>query len=72
MFTNEFNFDEICITVLDDSGQHEDLIVNVFDDVVYIRQDDEFLGEQILAISPEQWEDLIQAIHSKEGAFRKA
>lgn len=71
MYTNEFNFDEICITILDDTGAHDDLIVNVFDDVVYIRQEDEILGEQTIVISPSQWEDLINAIYTGEGAFKR-
>lgn len=71
MYTNEFNFDEICITVLDDTNAYDDLVVNAFEDVVYIRQHDEILGEQMIVISTSQWEDLINAIHSSEGAFKK-
>jgi hypothetical protein len=71
MFTIEFDFDEVCVTVVDDWSNHEDLIVNSFDDIVFIRQwcveADRFV---VIAISPAQWEDLIASMNSKEGAFQ--
>lgn len=71
MFTVEFEDDEICITVIDDSGNHADLVINSFTDIVYLRQYDEETGvEQCIDISPDMWEELIAAIHSPEGAFR--
>ena len=72
MFSVEFDFDDITITVMDDSGNHSDLIVNSFDDIVYIRQyDEENETESIIDISPNQWEELIHAIHSQEGFFKR-
>ena len=72
MYTVEFDHDEICITVMDDFGTHGDLIVNSFDDLVYIRQyDPETDTDFIIEISPEMWEELISAIHSKEGFFKR-
>ena len=72
MFSVEFEHDEICITVMDDSGNHEDLIVNSFDDLVYIRQYDEELDRVMcIAISPAMWEELITAIDSPEGLFKR-
>jgi|TARA_B110000503_G_scaffold36695_1_gene59997 hypothetical protein len=72
MFSVEFDFDDITITVMDDSGNHSDLIVNSFDDIVYIRQyDEENETESIIDISPKQWEELIHAIHSQEGFFKR-
>lgn len=71
MYTVEIDHDEICITVLDDTGQHGDLKVYAYDDLVYITQDDpELECEHILEISPEMWEDLINAISSPEGVFK--
>ena len=72
MFSVEFDFDDITITVMDDSGNHSDLIVNSFDDIVYIRQyDEENETESTIDISPKQWEELIHAIHSQEGFFKR-
>ena len=71
MYTVEFEDDEITIIIIDDSGHHEDLIINSFNDIVYIRQYDEDSDKATsIAISPRMWEELISAIHSPEGAFR--
>ena len=70
MYTVEFDWDEITVTLLDDNGNHPDVIVNSFDDIVYIRQYDEELNRwNIVDMSPKQWEEFIAAIHSHEGAF---
>tara|TARA_B110000858_G_C17640913_1_gene398031 strand:+ start:34 stop:261 length:228 start_codon:yes stop_codon:yes gene_type:complete len=70
MFTTEFDHDEITITLLDDSGNYADVIINSFDDIVYIRQfEEEDEVPQAIALSPQMWEELIAAIHSPEGAY---
>lgn len=70
MFSVEFDFDEVCITVMDDTGVHGDLKVYAFDDLVYIGQDDPETDTQtLLEINPMMWEELIAAIHSPEGVF---
>lgn len=72
MFSVEFDHDEICITVMDDTGHHGDLKVHAFDDLVYITQwDPETETQDILEINPEMWEELIAAIHSPEGFFMR-
>jgi len=70
MYTVEFDHDEITITIVDDTANHEDVIINSFDDIVYIRQWDEELNMmQAIEMSVTQWEELIAAIDSPEGAF---
>lgn len=70
MFSVEFDHDEVCITVVDDTGVHGDLRVHAFDDIVYLTQYDQDLNkEYILEINPDMWEQLIMAIHSPEGVF---
>ncbi len=69
MFTIEMDYDEITITLLDDTGSYADVIINSFDDIVYIRQFEEDDVPQAVALSPQMWEELIAAIHSPEGAF---
>lgn len=72
MYTVEFDHDEVCITVMDDTGMHGDLKVKAYDDFVYITQDDpENDIEYILEINPAMWEELIAAIQSPEGFFRR-
>ena len=72
MYTVEFDHDEVCITVMDDTGVHGDLKIRSYEDIVYITQDDEELDvEFILEINPKMWEDLIAAIHSPEGFFMR-
>ena len=72
MFTVEFDHDNIEITVLDDTDGYEDLKVDAFDDIVYIRQWNEDLGEfNVVVISPKMWEELIVAVQGPEGSFVK-
>ena len=71
MFSVEMDFDEIVITVVDDSGRNEDLKVNLYDDVIYIRQYNEVTDrDEMIQITPEMWDELVAAIHSPEGVFR--
>ena len=72
MFSVEFDHDEVCITVMDDTGVHGDLKIHAFDDIVYITQYDQDLDiDNVLEINPDQWEELIAAIHSPEGFFMR-
>jgi len=72
MFSVEFDHDEICITVMDDTGEHGDLKIHAFDDIVYLTQDDlELDTTHFLEINTSMWEELITAIHSPEGFFRR-
>jgi hypothetical protein len=71
MFSVEMDHDEIEITVMDDHGHNEDLKVNLFDDVIYIRQYNEATDrDELIQISPDMWDELVAAIHSPEGVFR--
>jgi len=70
MFSVEFDHDEVLITIVDDTANCEDVIVNSFDDIVYIRQWDEESGiMQIVQMSPKMWEELMTSIHSSEGVY---
>ena len=72
MFSVEFDWDEVCITVMDDTGVHGDLKIHSFDDIVYITQDDPELDTvQLLEINPAMWEELMTALHSSEGFFMR-
>lgn len=72
MFTVEFDHDNIEIIVIDDTDGYEDLKIDAFDDIVYIRQWNEELGEfNVVVISPKMWEELISAVQGPEGSFVK-
>jgi hypothetical protein len=72
LYTVEFDHDELCITIMDDTGEYGDLKIHSFDDVVFLCQDDPELDtQQILEVNPEMWEELIAAIHSPEGFFMR-
>lgn len=70
MYTVEFEPDSAIITSLDETAEFSDIRVVIGDDnTVYITQDDEILGDSIIAISYQQLLDLVVALKSPEGAF---
>lgn len=70
MYTVEMDFDDIEIYVLDENNHHEDVIVNAFDDIVFIRQwDEEKQCHDVISMSPKMWESLICSIHSPNGSY---
>lgn len=72
MYTVEFDHDEVCITIMDDSGNHTDLVINSFDDIVYLRQwEEETDTMQVIDLSPEMWEELMLSFNSAEGFFKR-
>ena len=72
MFTVEFDYDCVEIVVVDDTGFHEDLKVDSFNDIVYIRQWNEDKQDfDTLTVSPKMWEELIEAINKPEGGYIK-
>ena len=71
MYSVEMDHDEITITVMDDHGNYSDLIINSFDDIVYIRQfEDDKPMPQSIALSPQMWEELISSFQSHAGFFK--
>jgi len=71
MYSIEMDHDEIVITIMDDTGSESDIIINSFDDIVYIRQfEDDNPRPQSIAMTPKMWEELITAIDSPEGFFK--
>lgn len=70
MFSNEFEFDCTTITVLDDYGNYEDVKVELFDDIVSIKQwVEESEGYQTIYMSPEMYRDLMMAMNQSEGVY---
>lgn len=70
MFTIEMDWDETAITILDSSGNHEDVQFKVYDDIVYIRQwSQDGHDYELIEMSPEQFNELAAAMHLPEGAY---
>lgn len=72
MFSVEFDWDDVTITVLDDTGEEEDLAVILFDDVVYLRQ---FLTADtdkasIISITPAMMDELMEAWSKPDGMYK--
>lgn len=70
MFSNEFDHDEIMVTVLDDYGNYEDVKLGIYDDMVIIRQWDDLTNcYSEIAMSPEMFRDLLLSMNQSEGVF---
>jgi hypothetical protein len=70
MYTVEFEPDSAIIVSLDETAEFADIRLVIGDDnTVYITQDDELLGDSVIAISYQQLLDLMAALRSPEGAF---
>jgi len=70
MFTIEMDWDETAITVLDQTGENEDVQFLIYDDVAYIRQFDNDTNRfSIITMSPDQIGEIIASINLPEGAY---
>ena len=71
MFTIEMDHDETRVTILDESDHYEDVQFVIFDDIVYIRQWDEFFEKfQTIAMSPDMFDEFRNALDLPEGSYR--
>ena len=72
MWTVEFEDDHFEIVILDDTGVEEDIKVELEDEGVFISQYCSIMDEeQNIRISHKQWDELLLAVNSPEGAFIK-
>lgn len=71
MFTIEMDWDETAITILDESGQYEDIEIMMYEDVCYIRQYLEDTNKySLIAFTPEMMYAFMTAFKLPEGAYR--
>lgn len=73
MFTNEFNETNTVTTILDEEGNFEDLIVEITDDIIYIKQYNDSAYDDIpdfITVSPKMFKDLLTALHKPEGFYK--
>jgi hypothetical protein len=70
MFTVETNFDHSKVTVLDSEDEEEDIIVEFYDDSIFIRQwDDELAYYNFIVLSPEMFDKMLFALQCPDGAY---
>lgn len=71
MFSVEHEFDNTTVTILDDSGEQEDVAVILFDDIVYIRQfvEDTDLAS-VVTMTPKMFQEMVVAWNLAEGSYQ--
>jgi len=70
MFTVEFDQDETLITVMDDTGELEDVSALLYDDYCHFRQWNEKLQKfDVISLKPEMYVKLMQAWNLPEGTY---
>ena len=70
MFTIEFDMDETLITVMDNSGELEDVGALLYEDYCHIRQWNEKLNRyDVITMTPEMYLKLMKAFSLEEGAY---
>jgi len=72
MYTVEYEHDTFEIVVLDDQGREDDLRVEIESGAVFISQFNSVLNEEMsIRITPEQWDEMLEALQSPEGSYIK-
>lgn len=70
MFTVEMDWDETAITVLDQTGEHEDVQFLIYDDIAYIRQFDlDTNRHQVIQMSPDQLREIMASFDLPVGTY---
>lgn len=73
MFTNEFESDCSITTIMDETGELEDVHVIIDDDSVIIRQWNEFvMAYDLITLSPVMYYELLQSRNQPEGLYTLA
>lgn len=70
MITVEFDMDETLITVMDDTGELEDVSALLYDDYCHIRQwNEKNQMFDVITLKPEMYLKLMKAFNLPEGAY---
>lgn len=73
MYSVEFEHEDSIITILDETGTHEDLIITLKDNYIIIEQAElveEFDISNTIIITYEMLQDLLAACKSPEGFYK--
>ncbi len=70
MITIEYDMDETLITIMDETGELEDVSALLFEDYCHIRQWDEKLQRfEVITFKPEMYYKLMKAFNLPEGSY---
>ena len=70
MITIEFDMDETLVTVMDDTGELEDVSALLYDDYCHFRQwNEKNQGFDVITLTPEMYLKLMKAWTLPEGAY---
>jgi hypothetical protein len=70
MITVEFDLDETCITIMDNTGELEDVSALLYDDYCHIRQWNEKTNRfDVVTFKPEMYLKLMKAWNLSEGTY---
>ena len=70
MITVEFDMDETLITIMDNTGELEDVQALLYDDYCHFRQWNEKLDRfDVITLTPEMYLKLMKAWNLPEGAY---
>ena len=71
MFTNEFEFDATVTTIMDETGEREDVHLIIDDEGVWIRQfpESQNAPADLIMLSHKMFKDMIEALQHTEGFF---
>lgn len=70
MFTNEIEEFGTKTTVLDEEDNFEDIIMEIQDDMVTLRQYNDDLIPDYITISHKMFKDLLEALNKPEGLYK--
>jgi len=70
MITIEFDMDETLITIMDDTGELEDVGALLYEDYCHLRQWNEKLGRyDVITLKPEMYFKLMKSFNLPEGSY---
>lgn len=70
MITVEFDMDETCITIMDNTGELEDVSALLYDDYCHIRQYNARTDRyDVVTLKPEMYLKLMKAFNLGEGTY---
>lgn len=70
MITVEFDMDETLITIMDNTGELEDVSALLYDDYCHLRQWNEKLHKfDVITMKPEMYLKLMKSFNLSEGAY---
>jgi hypothetical protein len=72
MFTNEFEWEASITTVMDETGEYQDVELIIEDDGVYIRQfpEKDNVPADLICMTHKMFKDMVEALKLPEGFYQ--